>query len=216
MPTPSPGALLVLVWLTGLPAMAQPAPSELYIPWLFGPGEAHPAKKDWLQRENAWLRAENERLRSQPAGPVTLTDWIVSGALPRKGLHVQDLSLSVQLSSEARLLVQRVVTLRATWQVAVLVDLEFPPGTVPWPLQGARLLDARGEDVGGAVWHEEHGEAQDSLCVVVEAEVKDTQEGSTFSLELWGAEGQRLHLGNLTFAPREKPLANFPVPGVRR
>ncbi len=216
MPPPSPGALLVLASLTGLPAMAQTALPELYIPWFFGTGEALHAENDWLQRENEWLRAENERLRSQPGAPATLTEWIVSGALPRTGIDVQDVALSVQLSPEARKLVQRVVTLRATRQVAVLVDVEFPPSMAPWTLQGARLLDAREEDVGGAVWHEEHGDARDFLCVVVETELKDTHEGGTFSLELWGPEGQRLRLGNLTFGPREKPLANFTVPGLTR
>jgi len=216
VPPLSPGALLVLASLTGLPAMAQPAPSELYIPWFFGTGEALHAENDWLQRENDWLRAENARLRGQRGSPVTLTEWIVSGALPRTGLHVQNLARSVQLSPEARRLVQRVVTLRATRQVAVLVDVEFPPDVAPWTLQGARLLDARGEDVGGAVWHEEHGESRDSLCVVVEAELKEAHEDGTFTLELWGTQGQRLHLGGLTFARRERPLANFPVPGLKK
>jgi uncharacterized protein (TIGR02268 family) len=208
--------LLVLASLTGLSATAQPALHvlpELYIPWFFGPGEARHAENDWLQRENAWLRAENDRLRRQHSGPVTLTEWIVSGALPHTGLRTQDLGQSVQLSPEAWRLVQRIVSLRSTWQVAVLVDLEFPRGMASWPLQGARLMDARGEEVAVSVWHQEHG---DALCVVVEAEVKDVHEGSAFTLELWGPEGQRLHLGNLTLAPREKPLANFPVPGVRR
>jgi uncharacterized protein (TIGR02268 family) len=216
VPSPSPGALLVLVWLTGPAALAQPAPPELYIPWFFGAGEALHAENDWLQRENEWLRAENGRLRGRRGAPATLTEWIVSGALPRSGVHVQDHSQRVQASAEARRLVQRIVTLRSTRQVAVLVDVEFPPGMAPWPLEGARLLDARGEDVGGAVWHEEHGEARDALCVVLETELKDSHEGGTFTFELWGPEGQRLRLGNLTFAPRERPLAELPEPGVRR
>ncbi len=216
MPPLSPGALLVLASLTGPAALAQPASSELYIPWFFGAGEAFHAENHWLQRENDWLRAENNRLRGQRGAPVTLTEWIVSGALPRGGIHVQDLGQSAHLSPEARRLVQRVVSLRATRQVAVLVDLEFPHGMAPWPLQGARLLDTRGEDVGGAVWHEEHGEARDALCVVVEAELKDMHEGGTFTLELWGPEGQRLRLGNLTFAPWERPLAELPEPGLKR
>ncbi len=88
--------------------------------------------------------------------------------------------------------------------VAVRLRL-LNPGTEPWTLAGAVLVDATGEQVELARWQEAPIPAKGAGAVVVGIEGERAQLGCPCTLKLWEAQGPRaVTLGNVTFPVSQK------------
>ncbi|WP_095992057.1 DUF2381 family protein [Cystobacter fuscus] len=74
------------------------------------------------------------------------------------------------------------------------------PGTEPWTLAGAALVDSAGEQVGLARWPLASIPANGAGAVVVGIEGARAQLGCPCTLKLWEAQGPRTFtLENVTF-----------------
>jgi hypothetical protein len=97
------------------------------------------------------------------------------------------------------------------WHLGVTPGVNYPdtggsnPGTEPWTLAGAALVDSTGTEVELARWQEAPIPANGACAVVVGIAGERARLGCPCTLKLWEAQGPRtVTLGNVTFPVSQK------------
>jgi uncharacterized protein (TIGR02268 family) len=148
--------------------------------------------RESYQHELAQARARNqqlqqalEQLRAECGEPGSLWRFLVSGAMPRKGIPSEMLPLERVEDSKKSLFSVGGHTYRTTDRVAVDVHL-FNFSTEPWTVVEASLVDAKGNELrrlllwqeGGAIPPEQQGR------LVLEFEMNRNASRENFTLML--------------------------------
>jgi len=153
------------------------------------------------QAQAQQCREEKARLQSKCSGRSGLTGLIATGLLGKEGITAQLLD-NATLRPGSSFRARDVISYRAggRGRVAVAVELENK-GTTPWTPVGAALVGPNGQVLGQpTVWPLEPIAPGEMQRVVVEVDATGEEAQGTFTLKLWGPEGEdRLFLDGVTF-----------------
>jgi len=151
------------------------------------------------QAQAQQCREEKARLQAECSGRSGLTGLIASGVLGKEGVAARILSKKATLRPGSSFEAFEVISYRAGGpggprRVAVAVMLENN-GTTPWAPVGAALVGPNGKVLGQpTVWLLEPIAPGKRQRVVVEVEATGEEAQGTFTLKLWGLQGEDIVL----------------------